>query len=54
MTEILETAAAGAASDAHLFFTTHFTEYTVTEGLLLLIVLGLFGKALYRLLRRFF
>lgn len=41
-------------TDAHLFFNTPFTEYTVTEGLLLLIVLGFFGKALYRLLRRFF
>ena len=43
-----------AEVDARPFLTTDFSEYSVTEGLLLLLVLFLFIKQLFTIIRRAF
>lgn len=50
MNEVLEV----VQSSDHLFLDTPFTEYTVTEGLLLLLVLAVFFRLLINTVRRFF
>lgn len=50
--ETVETAVSAVVE--HPFLTTDFSDYSVTEGLLLMILLALFVFAVFRILRRGF
>lgn len=52
--ETLEVVQETAAADLRLFLETPFEEYTVTEGLLLFILLAIVAKIIVGLLRRCF
>lgn len=52
--ETLEVVADTSADGLRLFLTTPFSEYTVTEGLLLFIFLAIVVKIIFDLLRRCF
>lgn len=52
--ETLEVVQDTAALDLRLFLETPFSEYTVTEGLLLFIFLAIVVKLIFDLLRRCF